>query len=341
MPDSWDFAEKQSEPTAPPVMTWAIALLCVAVTLAYWASDGKPDSPWYTLGHLGSFPAETIWSGRLAPMLTSVFLHLGIFHILFNMAWFVPLGSVMEATMNPLHYALFLVTAAVVGSGAELAFSGQTGAGMSGVVYAMAGLMWAGRSKIPAWRPVMTRYNLNVFLIWGAFCVIGTWSGTMRVANAAHFGGLLYGFAVGFLLYSRRRRPLWMLVLAALVALTVLSVTWMPWSSKWTFWKARQEQAQGRYRPAIAWYEKSLGDDALRIVAWANIASCWEQIAARARAANDKAALAEAARQESLAFNRMIQAGREMRLTPVEDPEQTNAPGPLEPLTSSAAANKR
>jgi GlpG protein len=257
------------------------------------------------------------------------------------MQMFVQLGSVMELTMNPLHYALFLITSAVVGSGAEIAVSGQPGAGISGVVYAMAGLMWAGRSKIPAWRPVMTRYLLNVFLIWGVFCVIGTWTGTFGVANAAHFGGLLYGFAVGFLLYSQRRRPLWALVLAALIAVTVLSVTWMPWSERWTYWKASQEQAKGNYRSAIGWYEKSMRNDPRRIVAWANIATCWDQIAGQAKTANDKAGQAEASRQASLAFRRMIQTGREMQARRVEDPGESEAPTPLEQLTSSAGAQNR
>lgn len=254
MPDSWDFANKKQERPSPPIMTYALTFVCVAVTLAFYVSKDDRSNPWYVLGHLGSFPAEYIWAGHYAPLLTSVFLHLSFFHILFNMQMFIRLGSVMEETMNPLHYALFIVTAAVIGSGAELAVSGQTGAGMSGVVYAMCGLMWAGRSQIAAWRPVMTRYILNVFLIWGGFCVIATWTNALPVANAAHFGGLLYGFAVGFLFYSQRRRPLWGLVLVALVAVTVTSVTWMPWSEKWTTWKGRQAQTHKQYAEGVGWY---------------------------------------------------------------------------------------
>jgi membrane associated rhomboid family serine protease len=341
MPDSWDFVNKKPERPSPPIMTYAIALLCIAVTLANWASGEDHNSPWYALGHLGWLPVESIWAGHYAPLLTSVFLHLSIFHILFNMQMFVQLGSVMELSMNPLHYALFLITSAIIGSGAEIALSGQAGAGISGVVYAMAGLMWAGRSQIPAWRPVMTRYLLNVFLIWGAFCVIGTWTGTFGVANGAHFGGLLYGFAVGFLLYTRQRRPFWALVLAAMLAVTVLSVTWMPWSEHWTFWKGTQEQSRGNYRGAIAWYEKSLRNEPQRLIAWAQIAACWDKIVGEARAANDKAALAEATRQESLAFRRMIQAGREMKLKPVEGQDEPDAQSPLEQLTSSAGVQNR
>jgi membrane associated rhomboid family serine protease len=319
MPDSWDFANNKPERPAPPIMTFALVALCVVVTLANWYSGENHNNPWYVLGHLGSFDAPYIWSGHYAPLLTSVFLHLSIFHLLFNMIWLARLGPVMEETMNPLAYSLFIVTSAVIGSAAELAWSGQTGSGMSGVVYAMAGLMWAGRSTIVAWRPVMTRYLLNTFLIWGGFCVIATWTGTLPVANAAHFGGLLYGFAVGFLFYSQRKKPLWGVVLAALVAMTIASVTWMPWSARWTSWKGERAQAKRDYPAAIAWYERSMRQDLNGIFALSRISECWRLMSLDAAARKDRTAQERATHEQAAAFNRMIALGANLPARKIEE----------------------
>ena len=157
MPDSWDFANNKPERPSLPIMTYGLALVCVAVTAANWASGMDRNSQWFTLGHLGWLPTELIWNGNYAPLLTSIFLHRSVLHIVFNMIVFLRLGSVIEDTINPLHYALFIVSAAIVSSGVEIAAFGEAGAGMSGVVYAMCGLMWAGRSKIAAWQKGLIR----------------------------------------------------------------------------------------------------------------------------------------------------------------------------------------
>lgn len=324
MPDSWDFQNNKPERPTPPIMTWALAALCIVVTGANWIAADDRNSPWYVLGNLGYAPAQTIWAGHYAPLLTSVFLHghpfslFSLFHLVFNMMWLLQLGPVMEETMNPLAYAGFILTSAVIGSGAELAWAGRTGIGMSGVVYAMAGLMWAGRSSIPAWRPAMTQQTLNSLLIWGVFCMLGTWTGSMHIANAAHFGGLLYGFAIGFLFYAQRRKPAWALVLAGLVAMTVLSVTWMPWSQEWTYWKAEQAAAKHDYAVAISWYERSVRKNLTGMFALTRMSSCWAALATQAAQRGDKPAQDHAAREQQDAFNRMIAMGASLPLRRIE-----------------------
>ncbi len=100
------------------------------------------------------------------------------------MIWLFQLGRILESTLSPVAYLAFIVSAAAVGSGCEVLISGTTGIGMSGVVYAMFALMWAGRGLYPAWAAVATRDNLRYFILWGLFCVGATWLHFMNIANA-------------------------------------------------------------------------------------------------------------------------------------------------------------
>jgi GlpG protein len=226
----------------------------------------------------GYLPLTEIWSGGYSALFTAVFVHGNpyswistLLHIGFNLLWLYALGMILEETIHPLAWALFFISSAVVASGAEIALSGNAAIGASGVVYAMFGLMWAGRQRYPHWQEAATRQNLNVFVGWGLFCVAATWLNILHVANAAHFGGLLFGLAVGWLFLARRHRVVSVLILVGLLTLTVLSVTWMPWSLTWTEWKGGEAAREMQYDSAIFWYRRSLELGAKPAVIWQRI----------------------------------------------------------------------
>ncbi len=264
-----------------PLLTVTLCALCVLVTLASW------------LGHstFGAVSTEEVWDGRWWGLLSAVFLHGGILHLLFNMLWLYTLGVMLERTLNTAVYLLFLAAAAAVGSGCELAVSGTTGIGASGVVYAMFGLMWAGRGRFPEWGALATPQNLRLFIGWGVFCAVATHFGWMNIASGAHAGGFLFGLSVGWIFLSARPlRWLWAFPLAGLLALTVLSVTWMPWSGYWCFWKANREYDRGQYARAAAWSTRSAGLGVDPADNWHNAALAWQELAAQDTQRNDQIA---------------------------------------------------
>jgi len=225
MPDNWDFSQKPSRPrrtvdTGPqmPLMTYLMVALSTIITVAY-LQPGLVNSPaWINLGHFG-FTAAWPW-----PMITTIFIHGTWLHLLFNMIWLIQLGRILENTLHPLAYLGLVVGAAAVGSGCQLLIPPhQTGIGMSGVVYAMFGLMWAGRSAFASWASVATPDNLRLFVLWGLFCVVGTLFHFLNVANGAHGGGFLFGLCIGFLFFTMRRHWVWAVPLVLLVGATVVS----------------------------------------------------------------------------------------------------------------------
>jgi GlpG protein len=295
MPDSWDFSANQRTEQPYPLITYGLCALCVLFTIVFLMPNLSPG-----FGRVAAIVAPTgdqIWDGAYFGLLTTFFPHVNIMHILFNMMWLIQLGRAMETELPPLGYFAFLVSAAAVSQGCELAVMGHPGVGASGVVYAMFGLMWVGRARYRSWAELATRQNLIVFIVWGVFCIFGTVAGFMPVANVAHFSGLLFGIAVGWLCLAPRRRPIWAAPLIALVALTALSLFWLPWSAAWNYHRGDKAFDAGNYRAAITWYHRSLRLGGVRYYAWENIKRAWQHIEYAALLHGDAALQAEAEHQ--------------------------------------------
>lgn len=327
MPDSWDYSQgsskQQSIPHQIPMLTTFFCVMSIVVTLAYHTQDQVHSPLWARLGNIGGLSADKIWSGGYFSLITSVFVHAGIAHLLFNMLWLWRLGCLLEATISPVQYALFFFFSALVGSGCELATSGGSGVGMSGVVYAMFGLMWAGRSKYPDWRSLATRDNLTLFVIWGIVCLFATLTHTMNVANAAHGGGFLFGLSIGWLFVAPRRRIIWVLPLIGLIVLTVLSVTWMPWSSEWCFWKGATAFEKKDYPQAILYFHKSIRRGHDSYANWYNISAAWHNLAIQEHVNRNEEKAQQAEIQEETAA---LKAGTEKKPEDISPNSETDTP---------------
>jgi membrane associated rhomboid family serine protease len=305
MPDSFDFSQskpkKVNDLMQSPLLTYLLCGLCILITACHYMTEQLPGTIWHRIGQFGYVPPSEIWSGRYYGLFTALFLHLGVFHLLFNMVWLWRLGRAIELAIPPLYYALFCVAATVVGSGAELAFSGTTGTGASGLVYGLFGLMWAGRGRFKEWRALATRENLNLFLVWGLLCVFLTYANIMPIANFAHGAGFLFGLSVGRVFLAPRRQPLWAIPMAALVLLTALSVTWLPWSGDWTLWKGNRELIARHYRSALDWYQRSLRLGMDPAALWYNSSLAWGGIAEDEMQRNNPEGAQRAIAQERIA----------------------------------------
>lgn len=258
MPDTWDYTTSRPRKAPLPILTWLIGALCIAFTAAFHMAPGGRVARFEEIGRLGYLPLTAIWSGGYTALFTSVFVHGGVVHLAANMLGLLVVGRILEETVNPFAWCAFFVAAAAVASASEIALSSVAPIGVSGVVYAMFGLVWAGRREVPVWRTVATRGNLLIVLGWGLFCVAATWLHVLRVANGAHAGGFLFGLACGYLFVARRHRLFAAAALCGLAALTVCSVSWMPWSASWTQWKGDQEALERNDAAALRWYRRSL-----------------------------------------------------------------------------------
>lgn len=204
-----------------PTMAWrsapvtlAFALASVAVFLAFLL--GAPDQ-W--LGWLTFSPLDITRDGvRFLPMgeqywrlLTPIFLHFGWLHITFNMLWLWELGSRIERTIGSLNTCGLIVVVAVIANVSQFQFGGPSlFGGMSGVVYGLLGFAWVAPWLEPRWA-IQPSAPIMLFMVgWLLLCLFGVVEvlGFGAIANAAHFGGLLAGAALGLVFgaLARARR---------------------------------------------------------------------------------------------------------------------------------------
>lgn len=317
MPDAWDYSQPRQKPLAKltqlPIITTSLCAACILVTLASMTSAAFPNPVWAKIGQVGDVSPFDIWSGQWWGLLTPFFLHGSLLHIGFNMLWLFSMGRLMEARLNPVVYVLFLASAAAVGTASELLVSHSTGIGASGVVYAMMGLMYAGRGRYYEWQSIATGGNLRIFLLWAVFCMATTALHILNIANGAHVGGFVFGISIGWLLAAPRRQPLWAIPLAALLFVNVLALTWQPWSAQWTFWKAGHEMDRAHYANAVSWYKRTLAQGSDPHDAAYNLGLAWEGVARTASRRSNPEAAQQAHAQAAQAF---AQAGPDTNDTP-------------------------
>ena len=226
---------------ATPFVTYAVIAICVAIHIYLNAFQ---DSNAYNDVVFNLAPDGIgIWMGAYWGLLTSAFVHFAFWHFLFNMWWTRDFGRVLEPTMGRARYLLLILASAVVSSGAQLAFSEQTGIGFSGVVYALFGYMLAVRHMEPRYRWIIDKRTIGWLLGWLILCIVLSALDILNIGNAAHVAGLLFGYCVGNALVARTRVIPSRIGLAVLILLPVLSSFYMPWSESW---RERQEYASFR-----------------------------------------------------------------------------------------------
>jgi membrane associated rhomboid family serine protease len=145
--------------------------------------------------YLNSGLAE-VRSGQIWRLLTPIFLHFGVLHVLFNMMWLADLGSMIEARQSSLRLGLLVL---VIGCGSNFGqylVGGPIFGGMSGVVYGLLGYIWMRGKFDPASGLFLHQSTVLMMMIWFVVCFTGL---VGHVANAAHAVGLGMGVAWGYL----------------------------------------------------------------------------------------------------------------------------------------------
>ena len=140
-------------------------------------------------------------NGQVWRLFTPMFLHFGLFHIVFNMMWVFQLGQIIEIKQGKWMLSLICLLSGALSNLAQYWVSGPVFGGMSGVVYALFGYIW-----IQSLTNLRFGLRLNpalVYLMLGWFVIC--WTGLLEkffglsVANTAHTAGLASGIAISFL----------------------------------------------------------------------------------------------------------------------------------------------
>lgn len=231
--------------------------LAATVLIFFGVSSLGPNPTWADLRAWGYLPAEAIWRGSYWALVTSPFTHFDLWHIAFNAYWLWTLGRRVEIWTGPLWWIVFALGSAVSGSAAQLLASTDTGIGASGIVYALFGLLWRGRS-LPEFADALPGKTTQLFLIWLVGCFIATRLGWASIGNAAHVSGLTFGGLVAEWRIRRTRHKLALAGMVGLALMVLFGAIANPWS--WRWWRQVGQTAydRGDYQAAAFSYEQGL-----------------------------------------------------------------------------------
>lgn len=147
------------------------------------------------LVNMGALVPAAVESGQTWRLVTSIFLHANLFHLLVN-AWSLYLfGSLAEGSFGTARFGgVFLVTG-FVASATSFAFGGQVSVGASGAIFGLLGA-WASHNWLRR-SLSMARGNLQLAAMIVAVNLFFGFS-MPGIDNAAHLGGLAAGLLAGF-----------------------------------------------------------------------------------------------------------------------------------------------
>ena len=206
-------------PVTPILVAINVIVFVVMVASGVDPLDPKPD----VLLKWGADFGPVTFGGEWWRLLTAAFLHGGAVHLAMNMFCLLGVGKATERMIGSPGFLLAYLTSAVVGNLASVAWNPVVvSVGASGAVFGTFGMFFAASLRAGDTVPELARNTLRVNM--GKLLALNLAVGFFvpNVDVAAHVGGLVWGFAAGFLLghplraESLRGRRVRNLMLAAL-----------------------------------------------------------------------------------------------------------------------------
>ena len=173
----------------------------------YLELQGSTENAGFMLAHGAMFAPLVVDHGQYYRLVTSVFMHFGVSHLMNNMLVLFVLGDNLERALGHVKYLIFYL---LCGVGANLVSmtvnlmtgSLSVGAGASGAIFGVVGgLVYAvgvNRGRLED----LTSRQLGVMILLTLYHGFTS----MNIDNAAHIGGLAAGILLGILLYRKPRR---------------------------------------------------------------------------------------------------------------------------------------
>jgi membrane associated rhomboid family serine protease len=171
-----------------PIVTYAVIGLCLVIFV--WGNVDRAGMYLHLVQPIRDLPAGW-WA-----FFSTALVHIEVPHLLFNLVAFLAIGRIVELTVGKVRFGILLLLVAWMASFCQLFFQRALGIGLSGVVYGVFGFLLGAApvSRLFLW---FVQKNAFVLIGWAVLCVILTQLQVLNIANAAHFGGLIFGALCG------------------------------------------------------------------------------------------------------------------------------------------------
>ena len=144
----------------------------------------------YISSEYGEFLSE-VKRGEVWRLVTPMFLHFNLLHILFNMLCLMQFGSIQENLMGRGAFLGFVLLASLFSNVFQYWETGPKYGGMSGVIFAQVGFLWCYKKCNPKFPHGLPKEVLVSVMAWFVLCLTGIFF--FKMANIAHGVGLATG----------------------------------------------------------------------------------------------------------------------------------------------------
>lgn len=198
-----------------PVTSGLVVAILIGFILEFLGAGVLPPSLANTsdprvVVQLGGIFPPLVFQGEYWRLLSAMFLHFGLMHLLFNLWALWQLGRLFEIMFGSARMALTYFIGGLIASSASVLYLSwrlsqsqeqqfAVSAGASGAVFAVLGALIVAIKRSPRWRNERwTRGLVQQLMFWAGLNIIigATFPG---IDNAAHMGGFFAGLALGLI----------------------------------------------------------------------------------------------------------------------------------------------
>ncbi len=258
IPESSEDLRQEAYYTYKPWICIFISLVCVILCLGY--NFDSSENSWEKYRRWGAPDPYDIWNGELWGLFTANFLHLELWHIASNLYWLGVLGKKVEFESKGPFFILLILSSGIISSLYQLALSGETGIGLSGIVYALFGFILVKSYLDVSYKNFLGRGLVSLFILWLFFCIYLTYKNILQIGNAAHFAGLFWGMVLAYT-SSKSNNLARLKIPVFLFALSFSTLYWARWSVGYLSHEAFQLHAEGKLDEASKKYRSILRKD--------------------------------------------------------------------------------
>ncbi|MFT5259985.1 MAG: GlpG protein [Saprospiraceae bacterium] len=173
------------------------ALLVCSVIVALISGIGSRFDavlPFLISAYLSPVLPEVL-SGEAWRLITPIFVHFGVMHLLFNSMMTFQLGSLLEPQMGILRFSFLILILAISSNLAQYFATGPSFGGLSGVLYGLFGYFWMASRFNPTFDMRINPSAVKMLMGWFVLCWFNFFGllGNIAIANIAHTMGLAMG----------------------------------------------------------------------------------------------------------------------------------------------------
>jgi rhomboid protease GluP len=176
----------------------ATALLLASIFIGFafqWLSDGS-------LTEWGANFGPYVRNGQYWRLVTSMFLHGNLLHLIVNAWGLYQLGELFELLLGSGRLLLVYFLSGIAGSVASVLFTEAPSVGASGAIFGLMGALIAFLLRRRENLTAPAKSLLGQLVVWAGIN-IAFGASTPTIDNAAHLGGCAAGLVLGLILQPR------------------------------------------------------------------------------------------------------------------------------------------